>query len=33
MQSSPISIHFISLWIKYFPQRPVLKHSQSVFPP
>jgi hypothetical protein len=27
MQPSPTSCHFISLWSKYSPQHPVLKHS------
>jgi hypothetical protein len=30
MQLSPISHNFISLWTKYSPQHPVLKHPQSV---
>jgi hypothetical protein len=29
MQFSPTSGHFISLWSKYSPQYPVLKHTQS----
>jgi hypothetical protein len=31
MQFSPTSRHFISLQYKYSPQRPVFKHSQSMF--
>jgi hypothetical protein len=27
------SCHFISLWSKYSPQYPVLKHPKSVFLP
>jgi hypothetical protein len=30
MQVSPTSCHFISLWPKYSPQHPVLKHPQSI---
>jgi hypothetical protein len=30
MPFSPISRHFISLWTKYSPQHPVLKHPQSI---
>jgi hypothetical protein len=33
MQFSPSSFHFISLWSKYSPQHPVVKHPQSVFLP
>jgi hypothetical protein len=32
MQFSLISRHFNSLWSKYSPQHPVLKHSQFVLP-
>jgi hypothetical protein len=31
MQLFPTSRHFISLWSKYSPQHPVLKHPQSMF--
>jgi hypothetical protein len=30
MQFSPTSRHFISLWSKYSPQHPVLKHPQVI---
>jgi hypothetical protein len=30
MQFSPTSCHFMSLWPKYSPQHPVLKHPQSI---
>jgi hypothetical protein len=33
MHFSPTSGHFISLWSKYSPQHPVLKHPQSIFLP
>jgi hypothetical protein len=33
MQFSPTSYHFIPLRSKYSPQRPVLKHPQSMFLP
>jgi hypothetical protein len=33
MPFSPPSCHFIPLQFKYSPQCPVLKHSQSMFPP
>jgi hypothetical protein len=33
MQFSHTSCHFISLWSKYSPQHPVLKHPHSVFLP
>jgi hypothetical protein len=30
VQFSPVSCHLISLWSKYSPQHPVLKHLQSM---
>jgi len=30
MQSSPASLHFLSLMSKYSPQHPVLRHPHSV---
>jgi hypothetical protein len=33
MQSSPASLHFLTLRSKYSPQPPVLRHPQSVFFP
>jgi hypothetical protein len=33
MQFYPTSCHFISLWSKYSPLHPVLKHPQSMFLP
>jgi hypothetical protein len=33
IQFSPTSCHIISLWPKYSPQHPVLKHPQSMFLP
>jgi hypothetical protein len=31
MQFSPLSCHFISLWMKNSPQHPVHKHPQSMW--
>jgi hypothetical protein len=31
MQSPPTSCHYLSLWSKYSPLHPVLKHPQAVF--